>query len=210
VEDVLDRAVPAERWDVVRPALAALAGLGEAAAPALPVLRALAEPGAAADPSVAPAAVAALRAAGAGAGEVLPGLLAMLGAGSAFRAVDVAGLLGSIGPEAAAAAPRLRELLDDGHDWVRVRCAAALWEIGGEPEAPAVLGALLPAWERNPAVGNHVVRCLAGMGTAAAPAVPILRAQLELPRRVELFAGVAEDEELQAGCRGLLARLTRP
>ncbi|MER7703721.1 hypothetical protein ABTX81_12575 [Kitasatospora sp. NPDC097605] len=133
--------------------------------------------------------------------------LPRLDAGSRFRVTEVADVLGEIGPAAAAALPRLRELLDDTYDWVRVHAAAALWAIGGEPGAPAVLGVLLPAWEQNPATGRRVVPCLDRMGPAAAPAVPLLRARLELPGRADMWAGIEEDEKQQADCRALLARL---
>ncbi|MFF3002188.1 hypothetical protein ACFVTF_05180 [Kitasatospora sp. NPDC057940] len=93
--------------------------------------------------------------------------------------------------------PHLRELLDDGYDLVRVHCATALWEIGGAPETPAVLGALLPAWEKNPATGNHVTPCLERTVRAAGAAVPLSRAQLERPRRGGRFRDVEENEELQ-------------
>ncbi|MFD0402598.1 HEAT repeat domain-containing protein [Kitasatospora sp. NPDC127121] len=62
VEEVLDRAVRAEKWGIVCSALAALRQFGPAAAPALPVIRELAALGAAVNSNVAPAAVAALRA----------------------------------------------------------------------------------------------------------------------------------------------------
>ncbi|MFD7596809.1 HEAT repeat domain-containing protein [Kitasatospora sp. NPDC059812] len=62
VEEVLDRAVRAEKWGIVCSALAALRQFGPAATPALPVIRELAALGAAVNSNVAPAAVAALRA----------------------------------------------------------------------------------------------------------------------------------------------------
>lgn len=46
-------------------------------------------------------------------------------------------------------------------------CAAALWQIGGEAEAPAVLDVLLQAMAQNPATANHVVACLERMGHLA-------------------------------------------
>ncbi|MGW4568266.1 hypothetical protein ACWEN3_39880 [Streptomyces sp. NPDC004561] len=91
-----------------------------------------------------------------------------------------------------------------------MHCAAALWEIGGEAEAPAVLDALLQAMARNPATANHVVACLDRMGPLAAPALPLLREQLALPRRGGRFKSVDHDEELQRVVRTLIARLEPP
>ncbi|MFJ5925472.1 HEAT repeat domain-containing protein [Kitasatospora sp. NPDC092948] len=211
VGEVLDRAVWGRKWDIVCSALAALQQFGPAAAPALPTIRRLATLDAAVDLRVAPAAVAALQAAGADPDEVLPLLLDLLDSGSSHRVNAAVDVLAAVGPAATAALPRLRELLDDDSEWVRVRGATALWAIGGEPEAPAVLGVLLPAWEKNSAVGTHVARCLDRMGPAAAPAVPALRAQLDRPARNDRwFGGIEADETLQRICRAVLARLASP
>jgi hypothetical protein len=92
-------------------------------------------------------------------------------------------VLGQIGPPAAAALPRLRKLLADNYEWNRVHAAAAIWDIGGESEAPVVLDTLLQAWQKNPATGNHVAACLKRMGSAAVPALPQIRAELARPER---------------------------
>ncbi|MFD0480488.1 hypothetical protein ACFQ0B_79440 [Nonomuraea thailandensis] len=105
-------------------------------------------------------------------------------------------------------AARLRELADDDYEWVSVHCATALWQISGETEAPAVLATLLRAWERNPSTGTHVVACLDRMGQAAEPALPMLRMQLALPRRIGRWEGIAEDEELQRAGRAIIGRCT--
>lgn len=112
-----------------------------------------------------------------------------------------------MGPSASVALPQLRSLLTHDYEWVRVHVAAALWEIGGEPEAPAVLDALLQAMAQNPATANHVVTCLDRMGTLAAPALPLLREQLSEPRRGGRFQNIAHDEELQRVSRSLISRL---
>ncbi|MFC9279129.1 hypothetical protein [Streptomyces collinus] len=88
--------------------------------------------------------------------------------------------------------------------------ATALWELGGEAEAPAVLDTLLQAMAQNPATANHVVACLDRMGPLAAPALPQLREQLALPRRGGRFQSIEHDEELQRVCRALVARLAPP
>ncbi|GGS10139.1 hypothetical protein GCM10010269_56580 [Streptomyces humidus] len=94
----------------------------------------------------------------------MPLLLGLLDDPITFCISDAADLLGEIGPPASVALPRLRGLLAHHYEWVRVRCAAALWEIDGETEAPAVLDALLQAMAKNPATANHVVACLDRMG----------------------------------------------
>jgi hypothetical protein len=92
-----------------------------------------------------------------------------------------------------------------------VHCAAALWEIGGEAEAPAVLDTLLQAWAQNPSTANHVVTCLDQMDARVArAALPLLREQLSLPRRGGRFRSVDHDEELQRLGRALIARLDPP
>ncbi|MFG2696905.1 HEAT repeat domain-containing protein [Kitasatospora sp. NPDC048407] len=214
VEEALDRAVRDEQWPIVRYALRALRQFGPAAAPALPAIRALAGPAAPGNAETALAAITTLWAVGADPDEVLPLLLPGLDDdGGPFRAIDiddVADLLGAIGPAAAAALPRLRERAT-GTDWHGVHCAAALWDIGGESEAQAVLNVLLPAWENNAYTGRVVVPCLERMGPAARPAASALQAQLALPGRGEgLFTTIEEDENLQRACRAALARLDQP
>ncbi|HEX6683432.1 MAG TPA: hypothetical protein VF062_11580 [Candidatus Limnocylindrales bacterium] len=206
IADTLREAVRHEQWQVTSSALQALAASGPAAAPFLESIRPLT---AASETHVRPAAVAALWAIGGDRDEVMPLLLDLLDDRIAFRIMDAAGVLGEIGPPGAAALPRLRELLRHNYEWVRVQCAAALWEIGGDAEVPSVLETLLRAWEHNPATANHVVACLNRMGMAAQPALPLLRAQLALPRRGGRFATIEDDEELQRISRTVIERLSR-
>jgi hypothetical protein len=91
-----------------------------------------------------------------------------------------------------------------------VHCAAALWEIGGQAEAPAVVDALLQAMAKNSATANHVVACLDRMGPLAAPGLPLLREQLAQPRRGGRFQSIDHDEQLQRVGRALIARLDPP
>ncbi|WP_217133252.1 HEAT repeat domain-containing protein [Streptomyces sp. AC558_RSS880] len=204
VTETLEQAVRHERWHLTCSALAALKKFGSAAAPARETVRALTS---ASDAHVKPAAVAALWAVGGDREEVMPLLHDLLDDSITFRIGDAADMLGEIGPPAAAALPRLRELLAHGYDWVRVHCAAALWDIGGEAEAGTVLDVLLQAWTRNPSTANHVMACLDRMGHAAQPALPLLRAQLALPRRGGRFASIDHDEELQRTGRAVIGRL---
>ncbi|MFL9659575.1 HEAT repeat domain-containing protein [Streptomyces sp. PB17] len=204
VVDTLGTAVRHEQHGVTRSALKALGAFGPAAGEALDTIRSLTT---ATDAHVRPAAVAVLWTAGGDLAEVMPLLLALLDDSITFRISDAADLLGEIGPPASAALPRLRNLLAHDYEWVRVPCAAALWEIGGEAEAPAVLNALLQAMAKNPATANHVLACLDRMGPLAAPAVPPLREQLALPCRGGRFQSIDHDEELQRIGRILIARL---
>lgn len=204
VVDTLGAAVRHEQHGVTRSVLKALRAFGPAAAGARETIRSLTT---ATDAHVRPAAVAALWSVGGDLAEVMPLLLGLLDDRITFRISDAADLLGEIGPSASAA---LRNLLTHDYEWVRVHCAAALWEIVGEAEAPAVLGALLQAMARNSATANHVVACLDRMGPLAAPALSLLREQLALPRRGGRFGSVEHDEELQRVGRVLMARLDPP
>lgn len=204
VVDTLGAAVRHEQHGVTRSALKALGAFGPAAAGARDVIRSLTT---ATDALVQPAAVTALWAVGADLTEVMPLLLGLLDDPITFRISDAADVLGEIGPPASVALPRLRNLLTHDYEWVRVHCAAALWEIGGETESTAVLDALLQAMTKNPATANHVVACLDRMGPLAAPALPLLREQLAPPRRGGRFQSVEHDEELQRVSRTLIARL---
>ncbi|MEU8976443.1 HEAT repeat domain-containing protein [Streptomyces monashensis] len=203
VVDTLGAAVRHDQDGVTRSALKALGAFGPAATGARDTIRSLTT---ATDAHVRPAAVAALWALDGDLAEVMPLLLGLLDDRITFRISDAADLLGEIGPTASAALPRLRELLRHDYEWVRVHCAAALWEIGGEAEAPAVLDTLLQAMAQNPATANHAVACLDRMGPLAAPALPPLREQLALPQRGGRFASVHHDEELQRVARILIAR----
>ncbi|MEU6653463.1 HEAT repeat domain-containing protein [Streptomyces sp. NPDC046900] len=204
VVDTLDAAVCHEQDRVTRSALKALGAFGPAATGARDTIRSLTT---ATDAHVRPAAVAALWSVGSDLAEVMPLLLGLLDDHITFRISDAADLLGEIGPPASVALTRLRDLLTHGYEWVRVHCAAALWEIGGEAEAPAVLDALLQAMAQNSATANHVVACLDRMGPLAAPSLPLLREQLALPRRGGRFQSVDHDEELQRVGRTLIALL---
>jgi HEAT repeat protein len=140
----------------------------------------------------------------------MPILLDLLDDPITFRIREAADVLAEIGPPAWAAVPRLRDCLTHGYEWVRVPCAAALWKIGGESEAPAVLVILLQALPQHPATANAVVACLDSMGALAAPALPLLREQLARPQRGNGFQTLENDEELQHLTRTLIARLSSP
>lgn len=179
-----------ENWEVVRSTLGALRAFGPAAMPALAEIRSVL---AVDDTWTRSAAVATLWAVGGDHDEVMPLCLELFDTFALTEAVDV---LGQIGPPAQAALPRLRELAASKSAWTSVHAAAAVWNIGGRPEAPAVLDALLRAWQTNPTTGNHVAACLARMGPAAGPAVPQIRAELARPERSGQYASIDNDEKL--------------
>ncbi|MGI8333613.1 HEAT repeat domain-containing protein [Actinomadura scrupuli] len=205
IADTLAAAVRHQQWDITCSALEALKVFGSAAAPALGAIRPLT---ASSDAHVRPAAVSALWAIGGDQEEVMPLLHDLLEDRIPFQISEAADVLGAIGRPAVAALPRLRELLAHDYEWVRVACAAALWEMGGEAEASTVLDTLLQVWAQNPATANHVVACLDRMGLAAESALPQLRSQLALPQRGGRFASIDNDEELQRVSRLIIARLT--
>jgi HEAT repeat protein len=205
VVDTLGAAVRHEQHGITQSALKAVETFGPSAAGAREAIGSLTT---ATDAHVRPAAVAALWAVSGDLTEVVPLLLHLLDDSITFRISDAAELLGEIGPPASAALPRLRNLLRHDYEWVRVHCAAALWEIGGEAEAPAVMDALLQAMAQNPATANHVVTCLNRMGPLAAPA--LLREHLARPRRGGRFQSIDHDEELQRVSRTLITRLGPP
>ncbi|MEV6305554.1 hypothetical protein AB0M02_39490 [Actinoplanes sp. NPDC051861] len=199
--DTLASAVRHESWVVAGRALEALAAFGPAASGALELMRSLTASDKA---TVRPAAVGAVLAVGGDVAEAIGLLLGLLD----DHPGEAARMLGSLGPRAVVALPRLREFLGPESEWVAVRAAAAVWEIGGVPEAGVVLGTLLRAWERSPALGYEVVACLERMGASAEPAVPHLLAELARPERRDLwFRDVGEDEDLQRACRDLVATL---
>lgn len=200
VVDTLTTAVRHEQHGVARAALNALKPFGPAAAGARETVQSLTTT---ADARIRAAAASALWAASGDPDEVMPVLFGLLD-DPVTEAVD---LLGEIGPPAAAALPRLRGHLTHSYEWVRVPSAAAIWEIGGQTEAPAVLEILLEAVTHNPATANRVVDCLDRMGPLATPALPVLRNQLAGQRRSGRFRSIDSDEALQHTCRTLITRL---
>ncbi|WP_447009225.1 hypothetical protein [Saccharothrix hoggarensis] len=121
--------------------------------------------------------------------------------------------MAELGGAAAAHVPRLRALLDrpDDHGWVRLHVPEALWHATGD--ADAALPLLTAVWPVNPHLRVPAVRCLAVMGPAAAPAVPLPRDELARTRRHTLRETgwssdqVRADEELVRLCRDVLAAI---
>lgn len=203
------RGAPKVRRDwLLCSAIRALSRFGPAAREALPDLRALvADPGS----CIALEAAAALWAIERNS-AVLPVLLAHLDSESPHTRRSAAEALGELGPAAAAAAPRLRELLADPAVWMRVDAAVALWRVTGV--AGPVLPVLRSAWAENVHTRAVIAGCLAEIGPAAAGAAPLLRAELAAVRRHNNEGDhygtldVCADERLRLACRRALARIS--
>ncbi|MFJ6378381.1 HEAT repeat domain-containing protein [Kitasatospora sp. NPDC092039] len=197
----LATAVEREQWQTAGAAVRALGSIGTGARPALETVRPLAE---AEDPDLRFAAVKALWDIERDPTDAVPRLIALLDTGKDRDAADA---LGRIGGPAAPALPRLRQLSEAGHVRTRVHAAAAIHDIGGPPEAAAVLAVLLEAWEENDSTAGPVLDCLQRMGPAAAPVLPRIHAELALARRSGGFFGSVEhDEALQRAGRAVIDR----
>ncbi|KUO05745.1 hypothetical protein AQJ67_02660 [Streptomyces caeruleatus] len=119
----------------------------------------------------------------------------------------------ALGPVAAPLAPRLRRLLAT-HD-THMDVLVALWKAARDVDE--VLPMLLDKWAAFPGTRPAVTACLMEMGLAAAPALPLIRAELACPRRhsndrrddgssaMSMRHDVAADERLLRDCRRLLA-----
>jgi HEAT repeat protein len=225
-------------WDWRRTGLlAALGGLGAAAAPAVPDLLALLR-----QEQLGAAAARALGRLGATAAQAVPGLRGLLDHADPDTALAAASALwriirdpavcqpvfrrhltpggtstaaaaegiAELGPAAAPSIGRLRELLSDSSAFVRVHAAAALWRAAGD--TGATLPVLLAVWEEKVHVRVPVAGYLAEMGAAADAAVPVLRWELAQVRRhnhdIHSSDAVQADEALLRACSGALTRIT--
>ncbi|WP_328875064.1 HEAT repeat domain-containing protein [Streptomyces sp. NBC_00287] len=121
----------------------------------------------------------------------------------------------SLGPAGAPLAPRLRELLA-GHD-AHTDILVALWKTTRDVDG--LLPILLDKWTTLPRSRPAITTCLIDMGPAAAPALPLMRAELSSPRRhnndrrdddssgLKIRYDVAADEGLLKDCRRLVTAL---
>jgi hypothetical protein len=216
--------------------VAALGGIGEAAAAAVPELLALAPeplvlttlgrigPGArdalpalrrlldAGQPAVEIAAAAALWRVEGDPGPILPTLARHL-AGYRRGGAAAAEAAGELGPAGAALVPGLRAALGDPGPgvWLRLAAAAALWRVIGDAEA--ALPALAWAWSENAHARVQVARCIAEMGPAGRATAPLLREELGRRRRHNASDNgwssdqVRADLALLRACAGALAAL---
>ncbi|CAM3145630.1 hypothetical protein [Stackebrandtia soli] len=129
-------------------------------------------------------------------------------AGDRFAAVE---WLGELGQPAGGHVPALSRLLDAGDEWGRARAAASLWSITGDAtRAVPVLASTLDGLRdgRVLPVMRFAVGRLARIGSAAAPAVPLVRALVEGDERLAYFGGwrvFTEDEAFRAAADRLFA-----
>ncbi|APU38486.1 hypothetical protein [Streptomyces sp. TN58] len=218
----VNAAVQRGQWHTAAPVVKALASFGPRAVTALETVRPLAE---VEDQGTRTAATSAVWELERRPEQVVPLLQRLL---DDKRNSDAVNLAGRIGPPAAAVLPRLRQMLNDqleqnarneqdgsavlNDSWTLVHVASALWDIGGEDEAPAVVPALLAAWKDNDSTARHAVACLNRMGRAAHPALPQVRSALVQPRRGGSPWGwsIAVDLEIQRTCRSILTRAQAP
>ncbi|WP_275294060.1 hypothetical protein [Amycolatopsis sp. La24] len=149
----------------------------------------------------------------------LPVILRALREGDNSTASAAAVGVRNLGPAAAATIPALRALLDrvDEYGWLHQNAATALWRITGDPEP--VVAVLQSVWTRSRRRWPGIARDLTELGSAAAPAAPLLREALASPRRylVERVAksddGLANDidivgdEAFQRDARTVLASI---
>ncbi len=117
-----------------------------------------------------------------GSAAVCP-LCEALAAATPAQRERAARILGSLGKDAAAAAPALTQALQDRHQEVRLAAAKALWNITNEAEAvvPVLTGLLTATKGAAPEVGEArrqflqtVIEALGRIGPAARPAIPAL------------------------------------
>ncbi len=134
-----------------------------------------------------------------------------------YRAPAAARIVAELGPAGASLVPGLRALLErrpDDYGWQRFSAAMALWRTVGDTDTTVPI--LTAVWSECRFHRPRIAKCLAEMGTAAAPAVPLLRAELGSPRRhtvkrvvepVDVFdVDVHADEELLEAGKELLSR----
>jgi HEAT repeat protein len=141
--------------------------------------------------------------------EVLPVMIGNLG--GRYTSDSVAAL-GQMGPAAAEAAPRLRELLSAPEPWRRRAAVVALWRITGDTQV--ALPALQGLWQENSRMRPDIALCFGQMGAAAAEVEPLLRQEIATLRRHNASESghsshqVHEDEALLLTCRSILDDIT--
>ncbi|MGW0412466.1 HEAT repeat domain-containing protein [Streptomyces collinus] len=187
--------------------LSALSRYGSRAAEAAPLVRRLWRDGALADRHRIHVAEALWSLTG-DAEAVLPVVDDALSAPTWWQWSAAIRLTEALGTAGAALAPRLRGLIAADHS--PARSAVALWRITEDPED--VLPVLLDQWPATPAERPTMAACLTAMGPAAAPALPLIRAELASPRRHNnngsrgnMRYDVAADVALLADCRRIVA-----
>ncbi|MET8152309.1 HEAT repeat domain-containing protein [Actinoplanes sp. NPDC049668] len=113
---------------------------------------------------------------------------------------DMTSLIATVGAPLADFAPYLRDLLQDEDFWVRMDAARALWSAAGDVDATVPV--LAYGWRESADTRRATAEVLARMGPAAAPARPLLLAELRERRRC--LTPVRDDEDLLSLCRTAL------
>ncbi|MGW7709735.1 HEAT repeat domain-containing protein [Streptomyces sp. NPDC054771] len=190
-------------------ALRALARLGTAAPETVPELRELARD---AESYHRMDAAAVLWAVGGELDTVLPVLSESLMAERWYQRHDALQAVARMGTEAAGLLPGLRRLVENPEEnggWVAGALAVALWQAGRDAEES--MPVLLRAWSAHHDNRSDVAGIWAQMGSAAAPAVPLLRQELAAVRRHNNTGGTgrmryrcADDERLLRHGRAVL------
>ncbi|MFE0134885.1 HEAT repeat domain-containing protein [Streptomyces sp. NPDC059037] len=190
------------------PALRALVRYGPAAAEVAPYLRELVSDGASTTSHRLKAADA-LRAVTGETALVLPVLHEALTADQHYDRNLTLQIAGSLGPQATELAPRLRELMNNEGS---MEATIALWKVRADPAE--VLPTFLAQWATKPTTRPATAACLAGMGTEALPALPLIREELSATRRHNntgssgtMRDACADDEALLRRCRRIAAEL---
>ncbi|MCX5528817.1 hypothetical protein OG342_39235 [Streptomyces bobili] len=136
-------------------------------------------------------------------------------------------LLGDFGPAAAPYAVRVRQLMEHGDTWLRLRAAVALWSITGEPEPSAsVLEEYLSpladgddGYDSSSSYGSassyggygsflDALRALARIGTLSPAARAILRTVQARDQRLSTYRdyrAILQDEEIRSAINDVLA-----
>ncbi len=83
--------------------------------------------------------------------------------------------IGSIGPEAVEALPRLRELMKEKHGEPRAKSATAIWKISHEYDATLEL---IQDLEIDDGQLSYTIEAIGEIGSLAKEAIPILQKQL--------------------------------
>ncbi|MFI1761175.1 HEAT repeat domain-containing protein [Streptomyces sp. NPDC020800] len=198
----------AEQVCTTKDALRALSAFGPgAAAEALPVVRQLWEGDSVADEHRIHVAHA-LWALTGDTEAVLPAVRASLRSRMWSERSAALDLISSLGRSGAALAPGLREMIGAGH--TPAKAAIGLWQVTGEAEETVPV--IVTEWSATAGQRPGMAACLAAMGPAAAPALPLIRAELASPRRHtnddstgNMRYDVAADVALQTDCRRVLA-----
>lgn len=120
-------------------------------------------------------------------------------------------LLGDFGPTAARYADRVRDVMDHGDAWVRLRAAVALWSLTGdaEPSVSVLEEYVLPVADSDDSCGSFLdaLRALTRIGTVTPAARAALRTVRGSDRRLSAYRdyrAFLQDEEIRSAIDDVL------